>query len=63
MKKNPQVEAGNCMVQLDESNWVTVKAILADTETTGRTVILQKEVRVVPIYHPVDRRPEKEEKP
>jgi sulfur carrier protein ThiS len=51
------------MVQLDESNWVTVKAILADTETTGRTVILQKEVRIVPIYHPVDRRPEKEEKP
>ncbi len=25
MKTNTQVEAGNCIVQLDESNWVTVK--------------------------------------
>jgi hypothetical protein len=37
--------------------------ILADTETTGRTVIIQEQDRIMPIDHLVDTRPEKVEKP
>jgi hypothetical protein len=37
--------------------------VFIDKETSGRTVVVQKEGRVMPVDHLVDRRPEKVKQP
>jgi hypothetical protein len=56
---NAHVDAGDSMVELDQSNCVTetVSGKVTDRASTGRTVIFQDEGGIVPVYHLGDNSP------
>ena len=56
------VETGDGMVQFEESIYATVKEDKMADKETGRTVIVKKEGRIMPVDHCIDGRPEKVEK-
>jgi hypothetical protein len=61
---NGHEDTGKGVIQLDQGNYEgSVRAtILSQSNHTGRTVVIQKDQRVMPVDHLADRRLEKVKK-